>query len=167
MDLCTYNEKCLAEAGVRFPGLRICDKHAMAVHELVEMKLAIEMIRNQNRDGATIPPAPEGKVSPMRKRVAEALDGFRQAKDPGHPGFVYFVRFDSMVKIGYSRHPRQRLQNVPHEEVLRIVEGSMADEKRAHLICAKWRVVGEWFRDCPEFRAAIGLDTPAKNARNA
>lgn len=60
-------------------------------------------------------------------------------------GFVYFVRFSDRIKIGWSGNPGARLKNVPHDEVLAIIPGTMLDERKLHAAFARHRVVGEWF----------------------
>lgn len=73
-------------------------------------------------------------------------------------GFVYFVRFSDRVKIGFSANPAGRLKNIPHDEVLAIVPGTMADERGLHAQFARYRVTGEWFQadeDLLDFIAAL------------
>lgn len=73
-------------------------------------------------------------------------------------GFVYFVRFSDRIKIGWSGNPTARLRNVPHDEVLAIVPGTMEDERQMHAMFARFRVNGEWFeakRDLLQFIAAL------------
>lgn len=73
-------------------------------------------------------------------------------------GFVYFVRFSDRIKIGWSGNPEARLKNVPHDEVLAIVPGTMQDERKLHAAFAHHRVTGEWFkaeRDLVDFIADL------------
>lgn len=159
-EVCTYNDKCLADPSDRF-GLDICDDHALKVHEIVELMLARERIHDicmgRTPVGEYVPPS----ASEMKEKCDAWVGRFANGRARGHmtgpEGYVYYVRFGEMVKIGFSRDPRNRLRDIPHEEVLKIDMGAMADERAAHVRCAEWRVVGEWFRDCPEFRAAAGL----------
>lgn len=61
-------------------------------------------------------------------------------------GVVYYIRFGDRVKIGYTTNLRQRLHNLPHDEVLATEIGTMADERARHRMFADLRVTGEWFR---------------------
>lgn len=144
-DICMYDDDCMDEPSGRFT-IPLCDSHAVHVHELVEMSLAMEELRAGARERRA--------VSPTRTRLQ------RQVRDLTPHPVVYYVRFGDMVKIGFSTNVRSRLQAIPHQEVLAVKDGTMADERAAHRACAEWRLVGEWFQDCPEFRAAAGLDTP-------
>lgn len=54
-------------------------------------------------------------------------------------GHVYFVRFGDRIKIGYSISPQDRIKQHPHHEVLAIIPGTMADEKRCHAAFAHLR----------------------------
>lgn len=65
-------------------------------------------------------------------------------------GVVYFIRFSGLVKIGWTGDLKQRMGNVPNEEILGTVAGTMEDEKRCHAAFAHLRVKGEWFRPEPE-----------------
>lgn len=60
-------------------------------------------------------------------------------------GHVYFIRFDAKVKIGFSIDPMTRIKAHPHQEVLAVIPGTRADEKRCHAAFAHLRDVGEWF----------------------
>lgn len=63
---------------------------------------------------------------------------------------VYFMRYRDRVKIGYSIEPQTRIKAHPYDEVLAIVPGGTADEKRYHRKFAHLRENGEWFRAEPE-----------------
>lgn len=61
-------------------------------------------------------------------------------------GYVYFIRFASRIKIGWSANPQVRLRHLPHDEVLAIVPGTLKNERQCHLAFAHLRVTGEWFQ---------------------
>lgn len=65
-------------------------------------------------------------------------------------GLVYFVRFGGLVKIGWTGNLKKRMAEVPNEEILGTVPGTMEDEKRCHVAFAHLRVKGEWFRPEPD-----------------
>jgi len=70
-------------------------------------------------------------------------------------GHVYFIRFRDRIKIGYSISPTSRIGQQPHDEVLAIMPGTLADEKRCHAAFAHLRENGEWFRPEPDLLAFI------------
>lgn len=66
-------------------------------------------------------------------------------------GYIYVIDCDGFIKIGYSTDPRGRLSNLrvssPLEiTVLRVIEGTVADERELHNRFAAQRVRGEWFK---------------------
>lgn len=65
-------------------------------------------------------------------------------------GVVYFMRFGDRVKIGFTTNLKQRMVDLPNDEVLGTVPGTFADEKRCHTAFAHLRVNGEWFRAEPD-----------------
>lgn len=92
--------------------------------------------------------------------VDDAVDGaFAKAaptpKLSGRQGCIYFVRFQGLVKIGFTTNMASRMVAVPHEEILGTVPGTLADEKRCHAAFAHLRKQGEWFRPEPELLAFI------------
>ena len=88
-----------------------------------------------------------------------------------HIGHVYFARVEShphVLKIGFSRRVRDRLEDIESEAKTKLVVrsghlkvGTMADERWWHDDCAKFKIDGEWFfdpkssdRTLPHFLAA-------------
>lgn len=80
-----------------------------------------------------------------------AAAGLRASPD----GSVYFIRFRDLVKIGYTTNLPRRMASLPHDEVLHVEPGTMADEKRCHLAFAHLRGRGEWFRAEPDLLGFI------------
>jgi len=77
---------------------------------------------------------------------------------------VYIVRLgeDGPVKIGFTREVDYRLKTIqrhlPYElHVLRVLDGTPADEKRLHLRFAGGRLWGEWFNFDPAMHGDLGL----------
>lgn len=64
------------------------------------------------------------------------------------------------IKVGVSNDVSARLLALAAEVkqdllLIAAVPGNRQDEMRAHAALAEWRIAGEWFKDCPEIRAAI------------
>ena len=59
---------------------------------------------------------------------------------------VYYIRFGDRIKIGTSSNVRQRLQNLPHDEVLAFERGGIQVEAARHAQFAAHRIGrSEWF----------------------
>lgn len=78
------------------------------------------------------------------------------------PGIIYFVRPGNsrFVKIGWTGDYSARLNalrtNNPEPiNLLRAIEGTMADEKSLHTMFARHRVHGEWYELVPRILAFI------------
>lgn len=65
-------------------------------------------------------------------------------------GDVYFCRFDSRIKIGFSTQIDIRMSVLQPDELLTFAPGSRADESRLHRRFEYARVRGEWFEPVPE-----------------
>ncbi len=87
--------------------------------------------------------------------LARALANPPTTKLSERPGHVYFVRFQGLIKIGFTTNMPSRMQAIPHEELLAAVPGQLADEKRCHAAFAHLREQGEWFRPEPDLLACI------------
>lgn len=73
-------------------------------------------------------------------------------------GFVYFIRFSDRIKIGWSGDPQRRIRDLPHDEILAIIPGTIADERQYHFRFHYLRVYGEWFKaeqDLVDFVATL------------
>lgn len=70
-------------------------------------------------------------------------------------GYVYFIRFRDRIKIGWTGNVKQRLSDLPHDEVLAVIPGTMTHEKQCHAAFAHLRYSGEWFRPGPDLLAFI------------
>ncbi|MBT2486024.1 GIY-YIG nuclease family protein [Microbacterium sp. ISL-108] len=69
---------------------------------------------------------------------------------------VYYLRFDTRVKIGTSRRPRQRIASIRHQELLAFERGGRSVEQQRHREFASAREGGEWFTLNDEVRAHVG-----------
>jgi hypothetical protein len=65
------------------------------------------------------------------------------------PGFIYFLKQGSLVKIGWSQDPDRRSQQLGGGSVLATMPGYMADERALHDRFDLLRVEGEWFAYTP------------------
>lgn len=82
------------------------------------------------------------------RKAKRAPRAQRERIDDG--GFVYFLRADDFVKIGYSLHPARRVIEVqtglPYSmSSLHVYRGSLDDERRIHELFLADRFRGEWF----------------------
>lgn len=104
--------------------------------EHVRLTFAFYLLRAQDELSANdLQPDPVEEV--LDRSSSSVLD---------KPGFVYFVRFADRIKIGWSGNPTRRFRNIPHDEVMAVIPGTMDDEHSYHNRFAALRVHGEWFR---------------------
>lgn len=87
---------------------------------------------------------------PLREMREDALSrALQHASEPRsrstEPGYVYFARFGDRIKIGFTTNLKQRMGNIPHDQMIGSVPGTMSDEKRCHAAFEHLRIVGEWF----------------------
>lgn len=119
---------------------------------------AIDALMRDFLSSAGVEPADlVGVVSDQSMR---AWFGFEDINN--HGSVVYFVRCPGkdMVKIGYTRHLRQRLQHIQHYSIDKVefaacIPGTRATERALHARFHKARVVGEWFSTSDELEAVI------------
>lgn len=85
-----------------------------------------------------------------RKEDKTALGVRLDRSKPGASQFVYFLQIGERVKIGTSRKPLKRVQEIAsglHAPIQRlvIVVGTRADELQLHDRFSAYRTGGEWF----------------------
>lgn len=73
---------------------------------------------------------------------------------------IYFASAGERIKIGISRNVPERLRGLQIREPERIeligtIKGNGEVERAIHKKLSPFRIEGEWFRNCPETRAAI------------
>lgn len=93
--------------------------------------------------------------SEFAKRYDELLARIRPARtrpETGNDavGYVYFLKIDDKVKIGFSAHPPGRLREVRPSQQAKVqmfayVPGTMQREKALHERLKPYRRRGEWF----------------------
>jgi hypothetical protein len=82
-------------------------------------------------------------------------------------GFVYFLRGQAAVKIGYSENPQRRVAHLQRQspeslELVGVVAGSILLEQYFHRRFRKYRLHGEWFAHRGELARFLGtLDCSA------
>jgi len=64
-------------------------------------------------------------------------------------GHVYFIRFGDRIKIGFTTSVTTRMKNVPHDEILALVPGTLSTERMYHKQFDAIRITGEWFDNDP------------------
>lgn len=82
-------------------------------------------------------------------------------------GWVYFIKADGAIKIGFSIHPKRRvldLQTSHHVELelLAWVSTSILTERQAHEKFDHLKIRGEWFRAEPDLIEFIAGLEPSK-----
>lgn len=75
-----------------------------------------------------------------------AVCQIKATDNPGPGELVYYVRFGDRVKIGYTSNLANRMQAIPHDEILATESGTFAVEKARHIQFAELRITGEWFQ---------------------
>lgn len=120
--------------------VRLCGHHLREVYEFAQ-----DLVTDR-WDGA------------VRDYVSELHNTFTPpaaVKKRPRPGFVYFIRFGNQIKVGFTTNVEQRMRDLPHEEILGVVPGTLEDEAAWHKMLAEYRTVGEWFRAEPEVLDAL------------
>lgn len=87
------------------------------------------------------------------------LDAARTAC-PRKPTFIYFLRCDGYLKVGFSSSPRMRLTSLQYAnpyklEFIKVTRGTEAGEKAIKALLAPYHLRYEWYRLEPEVQAAI------------
>ena len=75
---------------------------------------------------------------------------------------VYYIRFDTRIKIGTSGNPRSRLTTLKHNELLAFERGGRQVEQRRHAQFAQFRLARtEWFDISAPITEHIAILNPA------
>lgn len=167
-------EHC-AWKGCRLVGLRDYDVPLCAEHvRRLKLQLAVnrdseyraELFRRSMVDDREYNDDIAEVVEKQRAKNAEQ----RLAQDRGYatwkadPTWVYFMRHDQIIKIGYSKNPRKRAAALASAEILATEPGGVERESQLHAMFRAHRLHGEWFKPAPELldyidelRAKAGL----------
>ena len=119
---------CDADAFIDFP---ICASHVYAVHRRV-----IEAAAKPKRRAFNPPAKPKPKPKPKQ-------------------GLVYFMRFDRQVKIGFTTNLAGRVRDLRPDEVLGVMDGTMAFERELHFKFGPHWITGERFEMADEIMRYI------------
>lgn len=97
-------------------------------------------------------------VSDRAMAIARWLDAVDQTS--GHHGFIYAAYANGAVKIGFSKNPVKRVQQlrtgVPDLRLVGVAWGTRIDEQMTHRLLRAYCVGGEWFdNNAPEVRAFV------------
>jgi len=92
-----------------------------------------------------------GTIKPMRTRDQPTKD---------IQGYVYFLRIDDLLKIGFSTHPPGRIRDISPLRKNKIaffafIPGTYMDEQRLHYQLRDCRRDGEWFAATSQVMALI------------
>jgi Meiotically up-regulated gene 113 len=74
---------------------------------------------------------------------------------------IYFAAAGGRVKIGTTtKKVTERITSINSHlakplQVIGFIDGGHPLEHAIHKYCARWRIRGEWFHDCPEIRKEI------------
>lgn len=142
-------------------------------HHLVEMKATLGLFDREDLDDFLIhytgaafegPPRVEDESVRLRRLAAQrraAEEGARQRSDLAltHDGrgIVYYIQFDTRIKIGTTTNFRKRMDQLPHDLILAVEPGGVFLERQRHKDFAAYRITGEWFSMGPELMQHIAM----------
>ena len=111
------------------PELHLCDEHLTIVHDSVDHMAATKHRKMMDAYNAAHPPV----VTPPK------------------PGFIYYVKSDGLIKIGWTSNLAKRMrQYAPNSQLLATHPGTRTDEQRLHKRFAVHRSHGrEWYPLAP------------------
>lgn len=132
-DTCCHPQ-CHAHVSAKVEHAYLCDAHLVAVYR------SVRVLMDGMADESAMTFRGSGKAVPGYQR---------------RPGLIYFLRFGDRIKIGFTTNLHLRMQQIPHDELLATVAGTMADEKHLHARFAEHRLHHEWFAAAPELLAHI------------
>lgn len=125
----------------QFPGGTMCMgcqlKIVENVEAAVEMPAVTEVIARQSRQ--------RHQQKKLDARMARMLE----QSGPDADGWVYYMRINGRIKIGYTTNLRQRSRNYPPgTELLAVEPGNPETEKRRHVQFSRSLAQGrEWFAE--------------------
>jgi T5orf172 domain len=122
----------------------LCVYHALLAHEAIL----------QSEDVAVT----DALDVQMQRRKAERERQQALARERGRqPGWIYYLRTDGRLKIGYSGNVRRRMRQYPPDSVLLAVHPGTPDlETEMHRRFAGSRAAGrEWFRETADLAEHI------------
>jgi hypothetical protein len=73
---------------------------------------------------------------------------------------IYFLECNGRIKIGIAAHVEKRMREIKRSAaspvtLIASIKGDLKLERAIHKKLQPYCISGEWYRDCPEVRAAI------------
>lgn len=149
-EWCVIGEHPLS--GEDFVTLRI-DGHPLCDRHFVELTQAADQHHNRDWDSVIIS---YRRQHLKREREDAKAERVRKARR-NQPGFVYYIRMDDLIKIGYAADVARRMRAYPPSaELLAVHPGTPAVEARMHEdFRAFLRRGREWFEPSREVMAHV------------
>jgi hypothetical protein len=93
--------------------------------------------------------AKDPKPSTKQQAKKHAAEVHRLHAPKERVGLVYFIKFSDRVKIGFTTDLATRMRQLPHDEILAVIPGTVSDEQALHKKFDALRITGEWFDNDP------------------
>ena len=156
VESCVFGHEFGAWAMMKMSdGKYICPDHAREVNEASTAR-ATQTTKSQNQTGSYRYMRNHlAKIEEDRAR--DTAEAEMQKKSPNLPGFIYYVRVNGHIKIGYSIDVRQRMKVYgPTAELLAVHPGTLALEQEIHREFRAELAYGrEWFRESGRIMARV------------
>lgn len=130
-------------------------------HGSMCMKCQLDMVSNVEA-AVELPAVSEaiarqGRTRHLEKKQDAIMATIRVSADPDADGWVYYMRINGHIKIGYTANLRQRSRNYPPgTELLAVEPGTRDLEKRRHGQFSRSLAQGrEWFAESPDLEQHI------------
>lgn len=133
----------------QFPGGTICMECQIKVVSNVETVMDLPAVTEAIYRRA--------QARHVEKRETAKMDARRKKAAPDSDGWVYYIRINGRIKIGYTANLRQRSRNYPPgSELVAIEPGTRELEKRRHEQFSRDLAQGrEWFAESERLAAHI------------
>lgn len=124
-------------------GNAICAQHALEIANAIDMRPAHETVDSKLIELMRERRAAENET--RRQAEADRIRGRRQ------PGFVYYIRMNDLIKIGYAADITKRMRAYPpNAELLAAHPGTLELEREMHQnFRSHLRRGREWFAEYP------------------
>lgn len=139
---------CDNSHGFRFD-LPLCSMHVGLVIKAYDEERHVAEQRVAAREQA--------KIDAAARAVEKVEQGFLLEDDEPVPGWIYYVRLDGVIKIGYTKNLHRRIKEYAPTAVLLATEpGTPKLERQRHQHFGKDLAVGrEWFTESDELTTWI------------
>lgn len=139
---------CDQSHGTRFD-LPLCGMHVgqvLAAHD-AEKRAAEQRVAARE----------QAKIDAAARAVEKVEQGFLLEDDEPVPGWVYYVRLDGVIKIGFTKNLDRRLRELgPTATLLATEPGTLKLERQRHQHFGKDLILGrEWFTESDELTTWI------------